>query len=456
MFLIPVMIIIFILVAVFFAFWMVNINLKVGKSVKRNQNISKETQLKNALKKIEKNPRDPYSLFVIAEHHREKGEWQKAFNNYETLAENPDTKGEIDTALINHYASICATNMQLYDVAYRYSVVAHSMAPSNSEISYQIGNVEFQRKNYDRAVQFLQQAYSLNGESAPVMRLLGHTYFKLKKNKEALTYIRKAIDLQPNDKESLFTLAQCYSEAGQKEQAMRIYTHLRPDPIWGAEACLKSGLFKVETHQEAEGMNDFKIGLHHKNMKPETNIELRYQIGTLHLALQEIGEGLKYLYEVQSLSPGYKETDILVDKYKELNSNKNLQIFMMASSSDFVALCRKITLGYFPKAKVKITKTQVHGNEWVDIAAEIDTPKWSDVVMFRFIRTQGVIGELVVRDFHAHLKDVKAGKGICVGIGRFSDEAKHFTEARLIDLIDKERFSPILNNLDATLSENSA
>jgi restriction endonuclease Mrr len=82
----------------------------------------------------------------------------------------------------------------------------------------------------------------------------------------------------------------------------------------------------------------------------------------------------------------------------------------------------------------------------------VDTPKWSDVVMFRFIRSQGSIGELIVRDFHSHLKEVKAGKGICITVGNYTEEAKRYTEARLIDLIGKDRLTAMLNSVDAKTS----
>jgi restriction endonuclease Mrr len=106
-------------------------------------------------------------------------------------------------------------------------------------------------------------------------------------------------------------------------------------------------------------------------------------------------------------------------------------------------------MSFYNKAKTKITNISVNKNEWADILADVDTPKWSDTVMFRFIRTPGAIGELILRDFHSQLKDAKASKGICVTVGNFSDEAKRFTEARLIDLIEKDRLSAILNNVDA-------
>jgi hypothetical protein len=100
---------------------------------------------------------------------------------------------------------------------------------------------------------------------------------------------------------------------------------------------------------------------------------------------------------------------------------------------------------------VKVTKTSMEGNDWADIAAEISTPRWSDTVMFRFVRTQGNIGEFVVRDFHAHIKETKAGKGVCMGIGNYTDEAKRFTQARLLDLVEKPALRNILSTLDSKI-----
>jgi len=79
----------------------------------------------------------------------------------------------------------------------------------------------------------------------------------------------------------------------------------------------------------------------------------------------------------------------------------------------------------------------------------VATSKWQDIILFRFIRSTGNVGELTVRDFHARLKDVKAGKGFCVSAGTFSDEAKRFVEARLLDLLDKDQLQKLLNSIDA-------
>jgi len=264
-----------------------------------------------------------------------------------------------------------------------------------------------------------------------------------------MSFIRKAIDLAPDDKESLYTLAECYHEANQTEQALRIFNHLRADPVMGPNACLIAGTIHLDTRQYEAAIQDFEIGLKHPNVKADILADLRYKLATTAIKMNEIGKAIPQLKLLQAENPSYKDVNVLLSKYIELNANRNLQTFLMGTSADFVAICRRIVMTYYPKAKVKITNISVNKNEWADILAEIDTPKWSDLIMFRFVRTQGSIGELIVRDFGSHLKEVKAGKGVCITVGQFTEEAKRYTEARLIDLIEKEQLQAMLQRLDS-------
>jgi tetratricopeptide (TPR) repeat protein len=446
-FLIPVMIGVVGLVVIVFLFY--TFMSRSGGGGKHGR--GRDSIVRNAAKRLEQNPRDPDALADMGDVYYREENWDQAYKTYQALTDlDHQAKNEFEA---NLRCGMSALKLGLIDEAYKALSAARSINPNNFEVAYNLGLLEFQRKNYEKAAQILNQARIQDPEHPATLRTLGHTYFRLKKNKEAMTYIRKAIDLAPDDKESLYTLAECYYEANQTEQALRIFSHLRGDPAMGASACLTCGMINTEARRTDKAIQDFELGLRHENIKPDVKVELRYRLATSYIKSNDIAKALVLLRSIQMENPSYKDVSVLIGKYQELNANKNLQIFLMAPSGDFVALCRKIVIGYFQKAKVKITNIAVNKNEWADLLAEVDTPKWSDLIMFRFIRTQGSIGELIVRDFHSHLKEVKAGKGVCVTVGAFTDEARRYTEARLIDLIEKEKLSAILNTVDAKVAQ---
>jgi tetratricopeptide (TPR) repeat protein len=405
--------------------------------------------LKSANKKLAQNPRDSEALNTVGDIYFRDGEWEKAYKTYGALLELSAGGTPLNEFEVHLRYGISTLKIGMNDEAYKGFSSAHAIQPNNFEVNYNLGAMEFDRKNYERTVQLLSQARKVDPEHAPTLRLLGHALFRLKKPKDAMSFIRKAIDLAPDDKESLYTLAECYYEANQTDQALRIFSHLRADPVMGASACLLSGSINMEARQNEKAIQDFELGLKHQNVKPETLVEIRYKLANCYLQQNDIAKALPLLKQIRLENTNYKDVSMLIGKYQELNASQNLQIYTMAPSADFVALCRKVVMNYFPRAKVKITNIQVNKNEWADILAEVDTAKWQDVIMFRFIRSTGSVGELVVRDFHAHLKDVKAGKGVCITVGAFSEEARRYTEARLIDLIEKDKLTVLLNSLDS-------
>jgi tetratricopeptide (TPR) repeat protein len=409
----------------------------------------RDSIIRNATKRLSQNPRDPQALQEMGDLYFQEESWPDAMKTYETLTEVGGGTSGVDEFEANLRYGLSAMKLNMINEAYKGLSAARGIRQDSFEVNYNLGYLEFQRKNYEKAIQLLDQARKQDPESAATLRYLGHALFRIKRAKDAMNYIRKAIDLAPDDKESLFTLAECYYEANQADQALRLFNHMRADPNMGPNACLLSGTINLEQHQEDAAIQDFEIGLRHQNIKSDILVELRYKLAQVYLTKNDIGKALPLLRLIQSENPQYKDVGMLIGKYQELNANRNLQIYLMAPSADFVALCRKIVMTYFPKAKTKIANISVNKSEWADIQAEVDTPKWSDTIMFRFIRTQGAIGELIVRDFHSHLKEVKAGKGVCITVGVFTEEAKRYTEARLIDLIEKDRLSAILNTVDS-------
>ncbi len=423
---------------------------KKGKGGKKIKVKDHAQVLKEANRRLAQNPKDLDALQALGDVYYTEQSWDKAFKAYETLLDAGAGNPELDEFESNKRYGLSALKLGRLDESYKGLVLAHSVKSEDFETNYNLGYLEFQRRQYEKAIFHLRLANKQNPEHAMSLRYLGHSMFKIKNYKEALSVLKRAIDLQPDDKESLFAMGECFHEIGQEEQAIRIFTHLRTDPVLGPSAALFAGSIHLGQRQFQKAVMDFELGLKHPEIKVEVLVEIKYRLAAAYLKEQEIAKAVGLLNEIQQIYPNYKDTPAQLAKYKELNSSRNLQVYLLAPASDFITLCRKLTLTFFPKAKIKITDISVQKNDWADILAEVETSRWSDLVLFRMIRSTGTIGELVLRDFHARIKDVKAGKGYCITGGSFSEEAKKFVEARLIDLMEKDKLMGLLNTIDSS------
>ncbi len=405
--------------------------------------------LKEADRRLASNPKDPEALQALGDLYWGEKAWENVFKTYGVLVEVATGNPEMDEFTFNARYGIAAVHLGKTDEAYKGLLIARTFKQDDFEVNFNLGLIEYQKRQFEKALVLLQQAAAAKPDHAPTLRHLGHAQFKAKRYREALVNLRKAAELEPEDKDSIFAMGECYYELGQNDQAIRIFSHLRADPKLGPNASLFSGTLQLNMRQYQKAIMDFEIGLRHPEIPVETLVELKYRLAAAYLRTQELAKAVAVLSEIQSIFPNYKDVPAQLAKYRELNSNRNLQIYLMGATGEFVTLCRRIALSFFPKAKVKITDIAVNKNDWADILTEVETSKWQDIILFRFIRSTGMVGELTVRDFHARLKDVKAGKGYVVSAGTFSDEARRFVEARLLDLLDKDQLAKLLHTVDS-------
>ena len=405
----------------------------------------RDTAVREANRRLAQNPKDAGALSILADLYYNEEAWEKAMKTYTLLMNLCSTNPDLDEFTITLRYGLSAMKLKDFDEAYKGLVLARTFRSDLFEVEYNLGFLEYRRKNFERAVTLLNDAQSMQPEHLETQKYLGQSLYRVRKFPESIAVLRKVIDQRPDDKETLFVMGQSYLELGQSEQATRIFSHLRPDPVLGPQACLFAGTLRMNSRQYDQAQMDFEIGLRHAEIKPEIQLELKYRLASAYGKTQEVTRALPLLSDIYDVNPGYKDVASQINRMRELASNENLQTFLVSPVSDFVALCRKVVSSYFPQAKVKITDISVARNEYADILTDVETTTWQDIILFRFIRTTGQVGELLLRDFHSRLKDLKAGRGFCLTAGDFTEEAKKFVEARLIDLIEKEELLKLLN-----------
>ena len=411
--------------------------LSVGKK-------NKAAVIREATKRLAQNPNDSAALLMVGDIYFQDQDWEKAYASYAPLLDQMSGRIPSEQFEISLRYGISAMKTDRFMEAKKGLLLAKNINPNHFEINYNLGYIYYIQKEYEKAVPFLRKALLTQPDNVMALKYLGYTLQSLRKYQEALPSLKKVLDVQPDNKDALFAMGECFYEIGSNDQALKIFTHLRVSPGVGSRAALYAGLIRMRANQLDKAIEDFEIGLKHDSTPLDIMNELRYNLANARIKTQDLQKALVQLKEIQTVSPGYKDVASLIMRYQELNQNKNLHTYLMSGQSEFVGLCRRIVSRFFPNAKVKILDISVLAT-YTDIVAEIDTPKWADLVIFRFFRSQGSVGELVLRDFHGRIKEMKAGKGICMTAGTFTEEARRFTEGRPMDLFDKNRLNKVLN-----------
>jgi tetratricopeptide (TPR) repeat protein len=412
------------------------------------QGKTKATILKDANKRLASNPKDASALMAVADVYFGENSFGKAMKTYRMLGDLCAVNPDLDEYKINLRYGICAMEEKIYKEAYKSLMIARNTDPEDFQINAYLGKIEYMMNKFDRAISYFLYALKIQPDHSESVKYLGLSYFKVKKYKEAVPRLNKAINGHPDDKETLFALAISCNETGRIEHALKIFSHLRPDPVWGPKSALYSGAINSKLRNFDKAIIDYEIGLKHEGIPEDILLELKYRLAAIHSKQGNLEKALDVLRDIARISPAYKDVQTQIRKFRELSANKNLQIYLNAPATDFVALCRSITTNVIKNTKVNITDVSFTNADYVDIVAEVRAQKWEDLILFRYVRTDGMVGHLMVRDLYEKIKEIHAGRGFCFSAGGFTESAEQWVEARLIDLVSKDKLIQQLNKVD--------
>jgi tetratricopeptide (TPR) repeat protein len=395
-------------------------------------------EVREANRRLVQNPRDAEALHVLAAAAFEEQDFPRAFQHYQTLLPLVAAHPLLDAFEVTLRYAQAARNSGKPEEAYEGFLLAHSRNPESFEACYNLGVLEYDRRNYTQAIAHLRQASALQPDHAPTLKYLGHGLFQGKLYKEAAEALRRSLDLEPEDRGAQFALARAYFNLSSNEPALALLSHLRTDPQFGAQASLLSGTIRLNTKQTVQALEDFTIGLRHEQAPAPVALELRYRKAAAHAREGDIPAALGLWKEIAAAQPDYRDVRALLNQYQEVHSSSHLRSFLLASSAEFLGLCRKVAARYYPGGTAKLLTLELQRAEYADLQAHVRTAEWEETVLFRFQRTGGSVGELMLRDFAERMKEVRAGRGVFLTAGDFSEQARAFVEARLIDLVGKE------------------
>ena len=423
---------------------------KTAKSDRLASNVQKKgvsAVAKEYEKKLVHDPHNVEALTALGAVYYDDGNWEKVWGIYKTLYDLSSAHTEIDMADVTRKWGIAGYHLKKYDDAINTLLFSVKKEPESYETNFFLGSSFWEKQIYDKATYCFKKCKLIAPENTEVNKNLGLCLFRSQKYRDSLPYLKKALDVEPENKELLYNMAVAMTETGMGDKALKIFIHLRPDPNFGAQSCLEAGKMHEKVKDFQAAINDYEIANKLQNVPEQLALQIKYRCANSYIASNNIPKGLVLLKQIQSVHPGYKDVDSLVGRYQELNQNQNLQVYLMSGTSDFVALCRKFITVFFKNAFVKIEDVSVAA-ESIEIICDVESNKWEAKNMFRFYRTQTVIGDIYVREFHAKMRDARCDNGYCVTMGTFSESAHQYTDGRPIDLIEKDALCAALKKIN--------
>lgn len=419
-----------------------------GKGQEKTTRKSRSSIIKDAEKKLTHDPHNVQALTALGDVYFNEKNWEKTWHIYKTLFDIAAAHVEVNNVQAALRSGIAAFYLGKFEEAIVSLSFALKKVPESFEAAYYLGYSFYKNNVFDKSILCLKRAHEINSMEIGVLEPLGFSFFKCNKYRECLPYLKKVLDVQPDNKEVMFNIAVSMTEIGMGEKSLKIFMHLRPDPVFGPRSCIEAGRIHEKAKNYELAIQDYEIGMKLPEIPEKELMQIKYRCSQCYIATKAIPKGLTLLRQIQTAHPGYKDVDALVARYSELNQNSNLQTYLLSGTSDFIALCRKFINAYYPnQTTVKVEDVSVQ-SESVEILCTVISAKMETKELFRFYRTNSVIGDLNVREFHSKVRDMKGDRGYCVSMGKFSESAHKFIDGRPIDFIEKDQLVMVLKKIN--------
>ena len=251
-------------------------------------NKNKAQIIKEANKILAKDPHNPDGLEPLGDVYFISSIWDKALPIYDTLTKLGIKDGRINLYNAYYRAGICCIRLERYPEAINYLVGATKLNGTTYEANFSLGYAFFKSTAYDKAIPLFKKALIINPAQTELNRYLGQSFYNSNKFRDSLPYLRKALDEDPSDKETLFCMANAMVQEGHGEKSIKVFMHLRADPVYGARSCLQAGLYHAKLNQIDEAIQDFEIGLKHENTPPDIKIDIQYNLARCYFEKNQV------------------------------------------------------------------------------------------------------------------------------------------------------------------------
>lgn len=408
-------------------------------------------QTRLAIKKLnemlEKDDRNPYAHYLLAEAYMKEDNIQYAILEYRQVAKigrYDDKVREIDvrTKLAKIYKSRNAAE----DAKKEYLILT-KLEPLNYEHFFNLGIIFFEAGAMDKAAAYFRKSISNNNRHIESYYYLGQILYRSSNYSDAKQAFIDAIKIDQAYYRAHYFLGLVLRQMGDLEWAIKEFEIAQRDDGIKVKCFLAKGTCYSDREMYPRAIVEFERGIKIARRGSDTELNLRYFLANAQEKIRDLQSAISNWEQIASVNRNFRDVQEKLAAYADFRQDDSVKDFMIAGLSQFEHVCRKITevLG------LTIMEIDILSDTEIEILATETEGKWRNTRtsnrIVRIMRTTTTVTDRLLRNMYESLKERNATRIIIISTGDYSQTAIDFANTRPIELYSKGELTKLLKSV---------
>ena len=408
-------------------------------------------QTKLAIKKLtemlEKDNRNPYAHFLLAEAYRSEGNPQYAVLEYRQVLKFGRFDEQINEVFIRKTLAALYKERKSFEDARNEYMLLTKLDPANYENFYELGLMMFNMGQTDKAINYFKKSASLNLKHDMSFFYLGQIYYKNGVSADAKQCFLNTIKIDPANYQAHYYLGLVLRQLGDFEWALKEFEIAMKSDELKVKSLLARGSCFMEKSQFPKAVQEFERGLKYAKKGSDIELSLRYFMAESQEKMRDVHSAIINWEKITEVNPKFRDVQQKLGMYAEFRQDDRIKDFMIAGLAQFEHMTRKM----ISNMNYNITDIEIISDTEIEITATENEGKWRNTRqsnrIIRVLRTTDTLQESYFRKLHESMRPRNATRLLVITTGDISPKAQEFANTRPIEIRGKVELVELLKRI---------
>lgn len=395
---------------------------------------------------LEKDDRNPYAHYLLAEAYLKEKNIQYAILEYRQvlkLGKFDDRVKEVD--IRSRMASLYKATNAMEEAKKEYLILTQ-LDPSHYINYYELGVIYFESGMFEKALSYLKKSISSNKNHDMSYYYLGQTYYRMEMFREAKQVLLEALKIDHSNYKAHYFLGLVLRQLGDHEWAIKEFEVAGRDEDIKVKCFLAKGTCFLEREQYPRAVQELERGLKYARKGSATELNLRYFLADAQEKMKDLHAAISNWEAIIKVKKDFRDVQQKLKSYEDFKQDDRLKDFLIAPLSQFEHTCRKLV----EAMDYTIIDIDLGEND-VEVLAIEPEGRFRNIRrsnrIIKLFRTTDVISDNTLRKLSESMKRKNANRIIVITTSDFSTAAMEFANTRPIDLYGRNKLVELLKKI---------